>query len=252
MWRECVSVPVCTYPIKVPYCRSTTSHAVWGNLGEIHVSCIPLRCKLVDVWSKHHIAALDSDAVTYWKGRTNKTDVRNVNITWIYIIHQQLHIRLAIAYFIRIAYSIRNKMHNSNWNVWNLRHHFGLLDKIIFGHSSTFHHFNGSVDRTAPFATSYNTKLTRAKLFEQHQFGWVNFPFVMWQTGGWWYWSITGRWLQSAGQSTGIVTMIIYQIGNGFATVLFWQVILISAILFNVIVFDMWLRAANWKHKHRH
>lgn len=67
------------------------------------------------------------------------------------------------------------------------------------------------------------------------------------QTGCRWYWPITGRWLQAACQSTGIVTMIIYQIGNGFATMLFWQVILISAILFNMIMFDMWLGAAEEK-----
>lgn len=56
---------------------------------------------------------------------------------------------------------------------------------------------------------------------------------------------IARRWLQSARQSTRIVTMIIYQIGNGFTTMLFWQVILISAILFNMIMFDMRLRAVN-------
>lgn len=218
-WRD--NLPVCTYPIKVPYCRSTTFHAVGGDLGEIHVSCIPLRCKSVDALSKHHITALDSDVGACCKIHRTKC-IKILTVKWRF-----------------------------KWKISNLRHHFGFLNKIIFGHCAPFHHFDCGINGTTPFTSAYNTKLARAKLFQQHQFGWMDFPFIMWETGRWWYWSIAWWWLQSTSQTARIMTMIIYQIGNSLATMLLWQVILISAILLNVIMFDMWLWAVIERKKTR-
>lgn len=61
----------------------------------------------------------------------------------------------------------------------NVRHHFCFFDEIVLGHGTAFHHFDGRIDRATPFTAPDDAKLSGAQLLEQHQFGRMNFPFVV-------------------------------------------------------------------------
>lgn len=73
----------------------------------------------------------------------------------------------------------------------HLRHHFRFFDEIVLGHRTAFHHFDGRVNGATPFAAPDDAKLSGAQLLKQHQFGRMNFPFVVRQAGRWRYRTIT-------------------------------------------------------------
>lgn len=59
-----------------------------------------------------------------------------------------------------------------------LRHHFCFFNEIVFGHCADLHHLDGCVDGSTPLSTTHDSKLARTEFLENHQFRWVDFPFV--------------------------------------------------------------------------
>lgn len=128
------------------------------------------------------------------------------------------------------------------------RHHLRLLDEIILGHCAALHHLHGRVNRAAPFAAPHHTELARTELLQQHQLGRMDLPFVVRQAGRGRHGPIAWRRFQAAGETAGVVAMVVDQIGNGFAAVLLGQVVLGAVVLLDVVVLDVRLRAADdWK-----
>lgn len=64
----------------------------------------------------------------------------------------------------------------------------------------------------------------------------------MTEAGGWRYRTIAGAGLQATGQAAAIMSMVIHQIGNGTAAVLFRQIKLAAGVLFDMVMLHvgMW------------
>ena len=121
-----------------------------------------------------------------------------------------------------------------------LGHHFGLLDEVILTHRPLLHHFHSDVRRSPPLASSHHSKLAPAQLLSQGQLRRVDLPL----SGGQ---ACCGRLrparrvLQPTGETTRVVGVVFYQLGNRWLTVLLTQEIS-ARVLFDVVVLHLGMR----------
>ena len=115
--------------------------------------------------------------------------------------------------------------------------HLGLVNEIVLAHGPLFHHLDGHVDGPLPLAAAHHAKLTASQLLAQRQLRRVNLPLAVAEPGGGRL-GAARRALETAGQSAGVVRVVLDQLGDRLAAVLFRQEIA-GAVLFYMVMFNL-------------